>query len=122
MQDARYELAKLELDDGNLNSAEALLKTVLKARPEHAEANMTMGDLMMRRGKLQEAKSYLETAVHNDPKLAAAHYKLSALFFREHDREQGEKERVLAVKLNAAANRASKTELRLVLPESSTEQ
>ena len=117
MQDARYELAKLKLDDGQLDSAENLLKIVLKARPEHAKANMTMGDLMMRRGNLQQAKTYLETAVRKDPKLAAAHYKLSTLFFREHNTEQGEKERTIAVNLNAAANRASKTELRLVLPE-----
>lgn len=117
MQDARYQLAQLELDDGRLDSAENLLKIVLKARPDHAKANMTMGDLMMRRGNFDKAKTYLETAVHHDPKLAAAHYKLSTLYFREHDPQQGEKERALAVKLNATENRASKTELRLVLPE-----
>jgi tetratricopeptide (TPR) repeat protein len=122
MQDARYELAKLKLDDGDLDSAENLLKIVLKARPEHAKANMTMGDLMMRRGNLQQAKTYLETAIHKDPSLAAAHYKLSMLFFREHDAAKGEKERSLAADLNAAANRASKTELRLVLPEAAVEQ
>lgn len=120
MQDARYQLAQLELDDGRLDSAENLLKIVLKARPNHTKANMTMGDLMMRRRNLAEAKSYLETAVHQDPKLAAAHYKLSTLFFREHNPQQGEEERALAVKLNATENRASKTELRLVLPEAVT--
>ncbi|HEY7302917.1 MAG TPA: tetratricopeptide repeat protein [Bryobacteraceae bacterium] len=121
-QDARYELAQLELDDGHLDSAENLLRTVLQQQPEHAKANMTMGDLMMRRGKLPEAKTYLEAAIHSDPKLAAAHYKLSMLYFRDHDTEQAEKEKTLAADLNAEAKRASKTQLRLVLPEAEAAQ
>jgi tetratricopeptide (TPR) repeat protein len=122
MQDARYELAQIDLDDGQLDSAEDHLKIVLKQTPGHAKANMTMGDLMMRRGRLQEAKAYLETAINQDPKLAAAHYKLSILFFREHDTEHGENERALAANLNAEQVRSSKTQLRLVLPETEATQ
>jgi uncharacterized protein HemY len=122
MQDARYELAQLELNDGHLDSAESLLRVVLKQQPGHAKANMTMGDLMMRRGNLPEAKTYLEAAIHSNPKLAAAHYKLSILYFREHDTGQAQKERTLAADLNAEAKRASKTQLRLVLPDAESAQ
>lgn len=122
MQDARYELSQVDLKDGDLDSAEDLLKIVLKQTPAHAKANMTMGDLMMRRGRLQEAKTYLETAISQDPKLAAAHYRLSMLFFREHDTANGEKEKILAANLNAEAAQSSKTQLRLVLPEAEIAQ
>ena len=117
MTGARYELAQLALDDGDLDSAEKLLKTVLKQNPEDAKANMAMGDITLRKGKADEAQMFLETAIRQDPKLAAAHYKLSILYFRNHETEQAERERTIAANLNAEANRASKTQLRLVLPE-----
>lgn len=115
--DARYELAQLELDDGNLNRAEELLRDVLRQQPRHAKANMAMGDLMMRRGHLDEAQRYLETAVKQDPALGAAHYKLSMLYFRKHQSAAGEKERATATALIAQADKASKIQLKLILPD-----
>lgn len=114
---ARYELAQLAIGNGDLHSAEELLARVLKQNPKDARANMTMGDLAMREGRLDEAETFFETAIRGDPKLAAAHYKLSILYFRKHRTEQAEKEKTIAGNLNAEANRASKTQLRLVLPE-----
>jgi protein O-mannosyl-transferase len=114
---ARYELAQLALDDGELNSAEKLLKDILKQNPEDAKANMAMGDVAMRKAKLDEAQIFLEKAIRRNPKLAAAHYKLSLLYFRKHEMEQAEREKSIAADLNAEVNRASKTQLRLVLPE-----
>jgi tetratricopeptide (TPR) repeat protein len=114
---ARYELAQLDLNDGELDSAKKLLESVLKQDPEDAKANMTLGDLMTRTGKLDEAQTFLESAIRSDPTLAAAHYKLSILYFRKHETAQAEREKTIATNLNAEANRASKTQLRLVLPE-----
>lgn len=114
---ARYELAEVELDDGHLNEAEKLLQAVLRQDPNHAEANMEMGEIVMRRGDLQQAQTFLEAAVRANPKLAAAHYKLSVVFSREHNQERAEAERSLAASLNTQANRASKTQLKLILPE-----
>lgn len=116
--DARYELAQLDLNDGRLETAEDLMRQVLAENPNHAKANAALGDLMMRRGKLPEAQSYLEAATRLDPKLASAHYKLSLLYFREHQTTQGERERNLAATLTAEADRQSKNQLKLVLPES----
>jgi protein O-mannosyl-transferase len=117
MTGARYELAQLALDDGELNSAEKLLEDILKQNPEDAKANMAMGDIAMRKAKLDEAQIFLEKAIRQNPKLAAAHYKLSILYFRKHETEQAEREKTIAADLNAETNRASKTQLRLVLPE-----
>jgi tetratricopeptide (TPR) repeat protein len=114
---ARYELAQLALENGELDSAEKLLKALLKQNPEDAKANMAMGDITLRKGKPDEAQMFLERAIRQDPNLAAAHYKLSILYFRNHETEQAERERAIAANLNAEANRASKTQLKLVLPE-----
>jgi tetratricopeptide (TPR) repeat protein len=122
LEDARYELAQLDLDNGQLNASERLLEEVLKQDPHHAKANMAMGDLLMRKGKLADAEAYLETAIHEDPKLAPAHYKLSMVFFRKHEMEQAEKEKTMAVALDAQASHASRTQLRLELPESDVSQ
>ncbi len=117
MIDARYELAELELDDGQIDAAEKLLEAVLRQNPNHPKANAAMGDIMMRHGDLRGAETFLETAVRADPKLAAAHYKLSILFFREHNPQKAEAEKALAATLTAQANRTSKTQLKLILPE-----
>jgi hypothetical protein len=45
---------------------------------------------------------------------------LSVLFFRKHDAERGEKEKAIAASLNAEAKQASKTQLKLILPDSDT--
>ncbi len=115
---ARYELAQLELDDGQLGPAEKLLRAVLAQNPSDPKANMALGEILTRRGKLDEAQTRLEAAVHQDPKLAAAHYKLSILLFRKHEPERAEKEKDIAANLNAEAKQASKTQLRLILPDS----
>lgn len=114
---ARYELAQLALAEGELDSAEKLLEGVLKQNPADAKANMAMGDIMMQKGRPEEAQTFLEKAITEDPKLAAAHYKLSILYFRKHETDQAEREKRIAADLNAEANGASKTQLRLVLPD-----
>lgn len=115
--EARYELAQLDLDEGRSSEAEEHLREVLKQSPSHAKANASMGELMMRKGNLDAAQTFLEKAVREDPKLAVAHYKLAMLYFRRHDAQRGETEKATAEKLTQEANRASKVQLRLVLPE-----
>lgn len=115
---AGYELARLEFDDGQLDKAKRLLLQVLARDPKNAPANVTLGEILMRNGSLDEAQRRLETATEQDPKLASAHYQLSVLFFRKHDAERAAKERDIATNLNEEAKRASKTQLRLILPDS----
>ena len=117
---ARYELAQLTLEDGEIDAAEKLLDRLLKQNPADAKTNMTIGDLNMRRGRLDEAQMFLEKAIRLDPNLAAAHYKLSILYFRKHETERAEHEKTIAAGLNAEASRVSKTQLRLVLPDTLT--
>jgi tetratricopeptide (TPR) repeat protein len=120
--DARYELAQLDLNDGHTDTAEKLIHTVLLQDPNHAKANLLLGDLMMRRGNLEQAQSCFETAIRADPQLASAHYKLSLLYAREHQTEKAEHERALAATLSESAARQSKSQLKLVLPETEGSQ
>ena len=117
LTDARYELAQLDFDNGQLEEAQRLLNIVLQQNPNHAKANMSVGDLMMRQGNLDRAQDFLERALRQDPNLAEAHYKLSMLFFRKHNNERAEREKSTAAKLTAEANRANKTQFRLILPD-----
>lgn len=121
LEDARYTLAQVELDDGDLDRAHRLLAEVLRADPHHAKANLAMGDVFFRQGKLSDAERYLKNAVRDDPDLAAAHYKLSLLYFRRHNTKQADAERVIAARLNAKTKKASRTQLKLVLPEMPSE-
>ncbi len=115
---ARYELAQMAFDDGQIDEAQKLLETVLRENPHLAKANMTMGDILLRKGNLAGAQEHLEAATREDPKLAAAHYKLSVLYLREHEMQKSAAEKALAANLNEEEKRSSKTQLRLVLPES----
>jgi tetratricopeptide (TPR) repeat protein len=120
MTGPKYELALVDVDDGQLDAAEGLLRAVLKENPSDAKANMTLGDIMMRRGNLDEAQRLLEHATQDDPTLGAAHFKLAAVYSRKRQEEAAARERGIATKLNADAKRESKTQLRLILPEAAT--
>ncbi len=122
LTDARFELAQLELNDGNLEIGHNLLATVLQEDPHYAKANLAMGDLLLRQGDLHGAETYLGAAVQQDPKLAAAHYKLSIVFFRTRRMKEAESEKTIAAQLNTEANRESKIQLKLILPETGVAQ
>jgi tetratricopeptide (TPR) repeat protein len=122
LTDARFELAQLEVNDGNLDTAHHLLATVLQEQPHAAKASLAMGDLLMRQGDLHGAETYLQAAIQQSPKLAAAHYKLSMLFFRTGRMKQAESEKTIAARLNTEADRASKIQLKLILPDSDLAQ
>jgi tetratricopeptide (TPR) repeat protein len=100
--------------------AQQLFEKVLQQNPRNVKANTGMGDLLLRNGNLDEAQRHLEAAIGADPKDGPAHYKLSQVLLRRHATEQANKERALALALNAEAKRASKAPLRLAMPDNNT--
>jgi len=114
---ARYELAQLDFDDGKLDSAERLLGTDLSRTAEDSKSKVLLADILMRKGKLDEAEKLLTAAVQQEPALAAAHYKLSILLLKKNEPEQAEREKNIAANLASSATQASKTQLKLLLPE-----
>lgn len=116
LADARALLAQVYLDNGELDTAQQLFEKVLQQSPKDAKANSGMGSLLLRKGKLDEAQHYLEAAIESAPKDGSAHYKLSQVLLRKHETERAKKERTLALTLNSEAKRASKTVLKLAMP------
>jgi tetratricopeptide (TPR) repeat protein len=114
---ARYELAQMDVNDGRLEAGERQLRTVLAEEPDHVEANILLGDLLTRRGSLDEAQQHLEAAIRKNPRSGTAHYKLATVLARKQEPEKAQAERALAARLNAEAKKASKTQLKLVLPD-----
>ncbi len=117
MTGARYELAKLDIADNQMKAAEAELLQVLKQNPDYGEANLSMADLLLRKNNLDAAQVCVEKAIHANPKSAAAHYQLATILTRKRQLDSAQKERAIASALNADAVAASKTQLRIVLPE-----
>ncbi len=120
LTDARAELAQLDLDNGELDKAQQMFEKALQQNPRSAKANTGMGDLLLRKGNLDGARHYLEEAIASDPKLGPAHYKLSQVLLRKHDTAGADRERALALRLNAEAKQASKTVLKLAMPDTGT--
>ena len=115
--DALCDRGDLELEDGDLRWAERDLRAALTIHPDHARANIALGDLLQRRGKLAEAQTHYRQAIASDPNNSAAHYKLAAVLGRQGESQRATEERVLAARLAAESKKASKTQLRLVLPD-----
>ncbi len=122
LADARVELAQLMFDDGQLQEAEGEVKTALQTDSKNAKGNQLMGDLLLRHGKIDEAQSRLEEAIKTDPNSPAAHYKLAAILSRKRQMEKASQERALAATLAEESRKQSKTQLRLVLPDSGVTQ
>ncbi|MDQ6664922.1 MAG: tetratricopeptide repeat protein [Acidobacteriota bacterium] len=115
--DPRYELAQLDLDDGEIDLAEKLLRAVLDQDPKHAKANVAYGDILLKRGDFAAARAHYETAIQSNASSGAAHYKLSSALFRLDRTEEAEKERALGARLNQEELKSNKTVLRLASPD-----
>ncbi|MBV9678173.1 MAG: tetratricopeptide repeat protein [Acidobacteriaceae bacterium] len=122
LADARIDLAQLDFEDGQTQGAENEVKRALQTDPKNAKGNQLMGDLLLRGGQIHEAQLFFEKAIAADPKSSAAHYKLAAVLLRQHETERAAQERALATALAEESKKESKTQLRLVLPDSGAVQ
>jgi Flp pilus assembly protein TadD len=113
---AAYELAQLEFQDGQLDVAERRVRAI-PAGDRDPKANLLLADILARKGNVDEAEQLLKTAIAEDGSSAAAHYKLALLLLRKHEPEQADQEKKIAADLTAAATQASKTQMKLALPE-----
>ena len=118
--DALYELGQMDLEDGALPAAEQNFRAALKQNPSHARANIGLGDVLQKSGRLDEARTYYERAAKANPHNSAAHYKLAVVLGRQGNASRAAEERARAIDLAKQEKTASKTQLRLVLPEGET--
>ena len=68
--------------EGKLDEAERFYRTILKAQPNHLEANNNLGLLLENSGKLKEAEKYFRKAIELKPDLAETHNNLSNTLYK----------------------------------------
>lgn len=79
------ELGFVELQIGNLVSAEQMLHKALKKDPNHAKAYVNLGIIYIRQGKPQRARKYFRKAAHANPYDSTAYFNLARLDFERGD-------------------------------------
>ncbi|MBI5083748.1 MAG: tetratricopeptide repeat protein [Acidobacteria bacterium] len=100
--DAQLGLGAVLHTERDLPAARRHLEAALKLNAASNLARYQMARLERTEGKLQEAVSNLEKVVQADPGWPQPHIELSALYFRLNRKEDGEKERAIFDRLNAA--------------------
>ena len=66
--DQAIEKAKEARQAGNLNDAATIYRTIVQAKPGHAEANHNLGVILASDNKFDEALPFFKVAVDSSPK------------------------------------------------------
>jgi tetratricopeptide (TPR) repeat protein len=91
-------LRRDEDDDGALK----YFQHALQIRPGDFGARYQIASVQLAKGQLPEACSGLESLVKEAPQFSEAHVSLATVYFREKRKAEGERERAIVAKLNAA--------------------
>lgn len=65
--DAWYFLSCIHGMQGNMDDAEQCCQRVIALRPDHSEAHVNLGNVLLSQGKLEEAVRHYQTAVRSNP-------------------------------------------------------
>lgn len=63
-----YNLARVQEQMGEIDTAESTYRQIIKALPEYADCYLRLGCMAMQRGQLSEAEDLFQDASRNDPK------------------------------------------------------
>ena len=74
--DQMIQQAKLALNEGKLEEAEFLFKSILQAQPTNYKSHNNLGAILLKLGKLEEAEVSFKQAIEHKPEFEAAHYNL----------------------------------------------
>ena len=103
--DAHLNLGAVLHTERELDAARQHLERALALQPESLLARYEMARLERTEGKLEAAVKDFEKVIHDEPNWPQPHIELSALYFRLNRQEDGERERMVFDKLNAAEKR-----------------
>lgn len=90
----------------DFDRARPLLELALQLRPGHPLTRFELAKLDGMTGKYDEAAATLEDLEKNDPKWIDPHVELAAIYYKLHRPEDGQREREIVQKLDAAQQKA----------------
>jgi tetratricopeptide (TPR) repeat protein len=89
-------------EDADYDGALKFLHHALQIRPGDPGVRYQIASIEIARGQLAEATRDLESLVKDSPNFIEAHVSLATVYFREKRKADGERERAVYAKLNAA--------------------
>lgn len=100
--DANLQLGGLLRQEDKLEEARRLLNHALFVRPGDYAARYQIATIDMAQNKIDDARRGLESLVKEAPEFTEAHVTLATIYYRLKRKEDGDKEREIVKKLNAA--------------------
>ena len=97
------QLAILLKEDAQIPEALECLRQALQVRPNDLGARYQVAAIALHGGKLDSARRDLESIVKEAPAYTVAHVALATVYYRLKRKEDGDRERAVVQKLNAAA-------------------
>ncbi len=107
--EANLQLGGLLRQEDHTEEARTMLARALGIRPGDFGARYQIAAIDLAQGRLDDARSSLETVVKEAPEFVEAHVTLATVYYRLKRKEDGDREREVVRKLNAAAQ-AKQTE------------
>jgi tetratricopeptide (TPR) repeat protein len=89
-------------DEGKLDEAYEYLKRAGRLRPEDPGVLYALGALHLAAGRTEEARKALEAVTAQVPDYRQAHVLLATAYYRQKNKEAGDKQQAIAEKLRAA--------------------
>jgi tetratricopeptide (TPR) repeat protein len=100
---ANLQFAVLLKEDDKFPEAVACLRRALQVRPNDLGARYQLASIAFREDKLEAARRDLEAIVKESPEYTEAHVTLATVYYRLNRKLEGDRERAIVQKLNAAA-------------------
>ncbi len=99
--DSNLRLGVLLRQDQQFEEALKYLKQALRVRPGDPGVRYQMASVEVALGQNEEARTHLEQLVRDAPNFEEAHVTLATVYYRAKRKEDGDRERLIAVKLAA---------------------
>ncbi len=100
--DANLQLGGLLRQDQNLTEARSFLERALALRPGDFGVRYQLATTDMADGRVEQARAALESLVKEAPEFLEAHVSLATVYYRLKRKEDGDREREVVKRLNAA--------------------
>jgi len=100
---ANLQLAVLLTEDEKIAEALACLGRAQQVRPNDLAVRYQLAAIALHDGKLDAARRDLESIVKEAPRYTEAHVALATVYYRLRRKDDGDRERAIVQKLNAAA-------------------